>query len=80
MQDEILNALQSDLGKSSFEGFMSEVGTTLEEITYMKKHLSKFAEPRKVKTPIAQFSAKSWIMPSPYGCVLIMSPWNYPSI
>ena len=27
---------------------------------------------------IGQFAAKSFRSPSPYGTVLIMSPWNYP--
>ena len=27
---------------------------------------------------LAQFAAKSYQSPSPYGNVLIMSPWNYP--
>jgi len=78
MQDEILGALQADLGKSHFEGYMSEVGLTRDELAYMNKHLHRFAKSQRVKTPMAQFSAKSWVMPSPYGSVLIMSPWNYP--
>lgn len=39
------------------------------------------AEPRegkRVVTPLAQFAARSFRSPSPYGTVLIMSPWNYP--
>ena len=78
MQDEILAALQADLGKSPFEGYMSEVGMVLDEVAYIKKHLRKFARPQRIKTPMAQFSAKSYIKPSPYGVVLIISPWNYP--
>jgi aldehyde dehydrogenase (NAD+) len=78
MQDEILNALQQDLKKSHFEGYMTEAGMVLDEIRYMKKHLRSFARIRRVKTPLAQFSAKSYAMPCPYGSVLIMSPWNYP--
>jgi aldehyde dehydrogenase (NAD+) len=78
MQDEILDALQTDLGKSHFEGYMSELGMALDEIAYMKKHLPKFARPQRVRTPLAQFSAKSYKLPSPYGVVLIISPWNYP--
>jgi aldehyde dehydrogenase (NAD+) len=31
-----------------------------------------------VPTPLAQFAAVSYQQPSPYGNVLIMSPWNYP--
>ena len=33
---------------------------------------------KHVRTPLAQFAAKSYQSPSPYGNVLIMSPWNYP--
>ena len=29
-------------------------------------------------TPMSQFAARSFRSPSPYGNVLIMSPWNYP--
>lgn len=78
MEDEILQALQQDLGKSKVEGYMCEVGMVLSEINYMIKHLRKFAKPKKVSTPIAQFPAKSYQMPTPYGVVLIISPWNYP--
>jgi aldehyde dehydrogenase (NAD+) len=78
MQDEILDALHEDLGKSPFEGYMTEVGMVLSELTYMQKHLSHFAKARRVKTPMAQFSASSYVLPSPCGTVLIISPWNYP--
>ena len=43
-EDEINNALKSDLGKSEFEGFMCEAGLTLTEISYMIKHTKKFAK------------------------------------
>lgn len=29
-------------------------------------------------TPLAQFHSRSYKKPSPYGVVLVMSPWNYP--
>jgi len=77
-EKEILNALFSDLGKSEYESYMCEVGLTLSEISYMLKNLKKFAKPEKVKTPLAQFNAKSYKLACPYGNVLIMSPWNYP--
>ncbi len=77
-EQEIYSALKSDLGKSDFEGYMCEIGMTLAEISYMIKNLRRFSKERRVKTPISQFSAKSYIKPVPYGNVLIMSPWNYP--
>ena len=77
-ENEINNALKADLGKSDFEGFMCEVGLTLTEISYMIKHLKSFAKRKIVYTPIPQFASVSFKKPSPYGNVLIMSPWNYP--
>jgi len=77
-ESEIKNALHSDLGKSDYESFMCEIGIVLSEITYMIKHIHKFAKAKKVHTPLSQFSSKSYKLPSPYGTVLIMSPWNYP--
>ena len=75
---EITAALNADLGKSDFEGFMCEIGLSLSEISYMRKHLKRFARPHRVRTPLAQFASKSYTLAVPYGNVLIMSPWNYP--
>ncbi|MBO5328193.1 MAG: aldehyde dehydrogenase family protein, partial [Clostridia bacterium] len=77
-ESKICKALHSDLGKSEYESFMCEVGLVLSEISYMIKNLKRFAKAKHVKTPLAQFAAKSFKQPSPYGTVLIMSPWNYP--
>ena len=71
-------AMKSDLNKTAFESYMTETGLVLEEIRYHLKHLSSWIKNRKVKTPLAQFHAKSFIAPEPYGVTLIMSPWNYP--
>lgn len=77
-EKEVLDALQADLGKSATESYMCEVGMALSEIRYMIKHVKKWSKGEKVRTPIAQFAAKSYRKPSPYGNALIMSPWNYP--
>ena len=77
-EGEILAALRKDLGKSSFEGYMCEVGMALDEIRYVLKRLKKWAKPQRKKTPLAQFAAKSYRVPTPRGNVLILSPWNYP--
>lgn len=77
-EDEIHAALKKDLGKSEFESYMCETGMTLSELSYMIKHLFSFTKEKSVLTPLAQFHARSYKMPSPYGVVLVMSPWNYP--
>lgn len=77
-ENEIYEAIKSDLGKSRFESYMCEVGLTLSEITYMLKHTKHFSKEKRVRTPLAQFHSRSFKKPSPYGVTLIMSPWNYP--
>lgn len=77
-ENEVLEALNEDLGKSKTEGYMCEVGLVYEEINYMVKNIKRLTKKQKVKTPLAQFSSKSYKLPSPYGVVLVMSPWNYP--
>ena len=77
-QNEINDALKSDLGKSHFEGFMCESGLVLSEISYMISHTKKFAKRKTVVTPITNFASHSYKQPIPYGNTLIMSPWNYP--
>lgn len=77
-EQDIMNALRTDLGKGSQESYMCEVGLTLSEISYMLSHTRRFMREKTVATPLAQFASKSYVKPSPYGTVLIMSPWNYP--
>lgn len=75
---DLAAALKDDLGKSRMESYMCEIGLTLSELTWMQKHLRSLMRSKRVSTPAAQFAAKSFRSPSPYGTVLIMSPWNYP--
>ena len=75
---DLTAALKEDLGKSRMESYMCEIGLTLSELTWMQKHLRSLMRSKRVSTPAAQFAAKSFSSPSPYGTVLIMSPWNYP--
>lgn len=77
-EEKIKAALYEDLGKCGFESYMCEIGMALSEISYMIKNVRRLSSPRKVKTPLAQFAAKSYQLPTPRGVTLIMSPWNYP--
>ncbi len=77
-EEQINAALKKDLGKSAFEGYMCETGLVLSELDYMRKHTPSYAKEKRVKTPLSQFCSHSYKTPSPYGVVLVMSPWNYP--
>ena len=77
-ESQIMAALQEDLGKSASESYMCEVGMVKEELKYMQKHLRRLMRRRHAPTPLAQFASASYMVPEPYGNVLVMSPWNYP--
>lgn len=77
-EKEILDALYTDLGKSETESYMCEIGMTLSEISYQIRHIRKWSRNQTHPTDLANFPARSFTVREPYGCVLIMSPWNYP--
>ena len=77
-EKKLLDALHEDLGKSSCEGYMTEIGMSRDEIRFLLKGLPRWIRPRTVPTPLAQFAARSFVVPEPFGNALIISPWNYP--
>lgn len=77
-EQEILEALHKDLGKSAFESYTTEIGFVLSSIKFMVKSVDEWMEPEKVKTPIHLQPAKSFITREPYGSVLVIGPFNYP--
>ncbi len=78
MESDIYSALKTDLNKCKNEAYMTEIGLVYNEIRYMLKNIKKLASVHKAYTPVSLFPAKSRTLYSPYGTVLIMSPWNYP--
>lgn len=75
---ELTEALAADLGKSGYESFMCEMGLVRGELSWLLRHTKRLAREHTVHTPLAQFAARSFQKPGPYGNTLIMSPWNYP--
>lgn len=77
-ENDIMDALKSDLNKSSFESYATEIGIVLEEINFMLKNMNRLLKAKRVRTPFTQFPSLSKIYQEPYGNVLIIAPWNYP--
>lgn len=77
-EDSIIHALYEDLGKSTYEAYLTEIGVVKKELKDMMKHLKHYMKPRKVKQNLALFKATSKVYHEPYGNVLIIAPWNYP--
>ena len=77
-EDQLLEALHQDLGKSREEAYATELGIVYGELSYTRRHLKSWMKPKKVRTALLHFPSRSYILKDPIGTVLIMSPWNYP--
>lgn len=77
-ENEIINALKSDLGKSETETFFSEIALIYIEINLALKNVKRWSKKRKVSSSLINFLSSDYIVPEPYGVTLNISPWNYP--
>ncbi|RUO60721.1 aldehyde dehydrogenase family protein [Pseudidiomarina marina] len=77
-EKELLNALQEDLGKSSAEGWLTELGFLISDIKHTLHHLNQWVKPKRVRQPLLAWPGKSYLHPEPLGVVLIIGAWNYP--
>lgn len=75
---QLCAALQADLGKSEEEALLTEIGMLTRSIRYAMRHVRSWSRARWVHTPAVLFPGFSRVRPEPYGCALIISPWNYP--
>ena len=78
MENDILAALSSDLGKSKTEALLAEFYGVKAEADFAIKNLGTWMKTKRVASPLAISFTKSWVKPEPKGNILIISPWNYP--
>lgn len=74
----LCDALWEDLHKSYEEAYLTEISIINSEIKNHIKNIGKWAEKRRVHTPVKLFPSKSYVVKEPLGNSLIISPWNYP--
>jgi len=74
----IYDALWADLKKSVHESYTSELGLFYNEISLHIKKLRKWAQIKKVYTPLSCFPSTSAIQHIPFGRVLIIGAFNFP--
>lgn len=77
-EDDLYQALFTDLNKSREESWVTEIGFIISEINHSLKNLRQWMKPEKVSTNLLNFPGRSFIYKEPLGVVLIISPWNYP--
>ena len=78
MEQEMLDALRDDLGRSDLESYAAEIGFIYREIEHTIKNLRSWSRPRRVRTPLLLAPGRSYIQKEPKGVVLIIGAWNYP--
>jgi len=77
-ENDIYQALHTDLGKSKEESYATEFGLLLAEINYAIKKLFRWMKPESVRTTLVNLPSSSKIYRDPLGVVFIIAPWNYP--
>ena len=76
---DILQALRVDLAKPGLEG-MFEIVALLQELKVTRRRLKAWMRPRRIPVPIPQRPGRAQLIREPLGCVLVIGPWNYPSM
>ncbi len=77
-ENDIYQALHTDLRKPRFEAALTEVYFIYAELDYAIKHVEKWMRPRKVGSTLTSFFTRNRIVYEPRGTSLIIAPWNYP--
>jgi aldehyde dehydrogenase (NAD+) len=77
-EQELKDALYKDFHKPGFEVLGTESRFVVAELNIMIRKLRKWSGKHRVRTSLINFIGGSYILPQPYGQVLILSPWNYP--
>ncbi|KAG6435934.1 hypothetical protein SASPL_100815 [Salvia splendens] len=77
-EKELIEALNSDLGKHEHEAFLHEIAAVRSACRMALKQLHRWMKPEKVKTSMTTFPSSAEIVSEPFGVVLVISTWNYP--
>ncbi|XP_057854494.2 aldehyde dehydrogenase family 3 member F1 isoform X1 [Cryptomeria japonica] len=77
-EEEILDALHTDLGKSQTEAYRDEVALVINAARFALKNLHKWMAPIGVSLPLIAFYGSASLIAEPLGVVLIFTTWNFP--
>lgn len=77
-ESQIIEALYKDFKKPKFEALLAEIYPIYKEIDFYVANLKSWMRDQTVSAPLILAGSKSLIRYTPKGCVLILSPWNYP--
>ena len=75
-REEIISALKEDIGKSEYEGFMTEYATVMQELNFFINNTIKLARAKNTSFDLLTFPNKTEIRNRAYGVCLIISRKN----
>ena len=78
-QQEFMDALAEDLGRSELEAYLCDVGPIIVEINEMLSGLRRWSRPERHWSGLMCFpSLITKVYKMPYGVSLVISPFNFP--
>jgi aldehyde dehydrogenase (NAD+) len=78
-QDEFMDALAQDLGRSRVEAYLCDIGPIITEVNEMICGLRRWARPERHFSGLMCFpSLVTKVYKMPYGVSLVISPFNFP--
>ncbi len=77
--EDIAAAADADFGgRSRVETMLADVVLIAESALHARRHLRRWAKPRRAAVPFHSWPSRARVEPVPKGVIGIMSPWNYP--
>lgn len=77
-EELLYKAIAADFSKSEFETYTSELLLVYHEINNYISNIKSWSRKKRVRTDLANFPSKSYIIKEPLGVCLIIGAWNYP--
>ncbi|KAI3389286.1 hypothetical protein SNEBB_000022 [Seison nebaliae] len=76
--DLFISALEKDLHKSKHESIITEIQPLTNEINHALTHLKEWMSKKELSTDLLTLLDERYLLPQPYGVVLVIGAWNYP--
>lgn len=75
---DLLDAMASDLGRPTLEGWITDVWLVDREIALLRRRVRRWSRSHMIRVPIVSQPGHARVRRVPYGVSLIVAPWNYP--
>jgi acyl-CoA reductase-like NAD-dependent aldehyde dehydrogenase len=77
--EDVAAAAAADFGgRSRIETLLAEVLCVVDAARHARRHVRRWARPRRAAVPLPFLPARAVIEPVPKGVVGVIAPWNYP--